>query len=275
MTAGILQYGRTYSLTAGPEAGGVGRRWSDVRLAFSIEKTRKKRPNKAKVQMWNLSENSRAFLQQEGLRLELAAGYEETPPVIISGTLDDAAVKYDGVDVVLELDVRDGGSSFSTSIINESWLEGVTRRQLLQRVAQRMGLRYATLPGDLAEVIYRQGYTATAPGRDVLDELLQGEATWSIQDGELVVDTGSGTQEEALLISPDTGLEGSPEAKRKRGQVVGVQFAIKLNGRVRPSRKLVLRSKQYSDAVVVVQKVEHRGDTHGDAWTTQVEGKLQ
>lgn len=272
----VLQYGRTARLRVVPVEGGQGREWTDLRVVFSVEKTRKKRPNKAKVQLWNPSADSVAFLQREGLRLELSAGYEDDPPIVLRGTLDDAALRYDNaINTVMELEARDGGAAFSTAVINETWGPGATRRQVIQRVAQAMGYSYARVPGQLAEATYLQGYTAVGPGRDVLDELLAGEATWSSQDDELVIDTGAGTDQEAVLVSADTGLEGSPEKKRKRGRVIGVRFAMRLNGRVKPSRQVVLRSREFTDAVVVVQKVEHRGDTHGQEWTSVVEGKLR
>jgi len=250
--------------------GQEGREWKDLRVNFSVEKSDKGKPNKSKIQLYGLSRDSRGFIQEEGARIVLQAGYDQSPPVIFQGDVDDAEPKYDGRDIVMNIEGRDGGTAYNEAAIFETYEAPLTYSTLLNRVAQSMGLRFANLPANLPDGDLVQGYSMAGPAREVLDEITSTlGAQWSIQDGELVVTLlGEGTAEEAWFLSPTTGLINSPQRDKK-----GVKLRVLMNGRIKPGRKIVISSRDVQ-GVYIPTVVKHQGDSGwSDDFYTEIEAR--
>lgn len=272
MTTGLTQtnlgrqYIRRVRLEIGPP-GKAGRSWTDLRVNWSVEKTDKKRPNKSKVQVYNLNGDSRGFVEGEGLAVRLFAGLEEDPPLIFSGAIDEVEHQWADRDIVTVIEARDGSVAWSTAAL-ETWEPPLDTARLLERLASAMGVGLRQVPADLPNVDYPSGFSLTGAARDALSEVLTPiGASWSIQDGEIVVTlTNEPARTEAFLASPTTGLIGSPEKTKE-----GIKFTMLLNGRVRPTDLVRVESRKYT-GFYVAKKVTHSGDSGwDDAFYTEVE----
>lgn len=90
---------------------------------------------------------------------------------------------------------------------------------------------------------------------------------WSIQDGQLqVVERGKALKLDPVVLSPSTGLIGSPD----RGEKGRVEVVSLLQPTIIPGRRIRIQS-QYVNGDYRAEVVEHDGDTRGQAFETRVE----
>jgi hypothetical protein len=255
MTAGLQQFGRIVRILVG-QPGQPGRQWTDLRVNATVTKTDSKKPDKATIQIYNLNPDSRGFIQNDGNVILLFAGYGE-PELIFQGDVDEATVARDGQDIVVEVEAGDGRRSYQDGALFQTFDPPLTSTTLLQRLANAMGVGIGNLPTDLPVINYVQGYTVVGPARDALDEITTSlGARWSLQDGELIITlAGQGLQQLAFLVTPDSGLVGTPEKTKK-----GLKFSMLLNGKVKPRRPVAIKSRDF-DLFVIPKKVEHVLDT--------------
>ena len=96
---------------------------------------------------------------------------------------------------------------------------------------------------------------------------------WSIQNNELqILEELQTTGEEAILLTPETGLIGIPSkstAKDKQGTII--QSLIMAN-ELKPGRAVKVQSKN-DNSIFKLLEVQFIGDTHGNTWTAKSLGK--
>lgn len=259
------QYLRTVEVVAGVP-GQPGRRWTDLKMNGSVEKTDSKKPNVGTVQVYNLTQDSVGFLRQPGAVLKVAVGYGGETSVIFTGDVDEVTFKRDGANTVTEVKARDGQLAFQGASLSQTFDGPVTNTTLIRRLADAIGLPLLEIPA-LEERVYQYGYTAVGPVRNALDEVCaSSDARWSIQDGQLVITrNGQPTSEAAALLARETGLVGQPEATKH-----GVKFTALLNPLVTPRRFVKLESRDFT-GFYLVKKVTHRFDTDEQEFYSEAE----
>ena len=240
--------------------GKPGRSWTGLRVNAEITKTDSKKPNKAKVQVYNLGPDSRGFISQDGMVMQVLAGYGE-PELVFQGDIDEVSTQKDGLDVVATIEGGDGRKKFQDGRLVQTYLPPNDSGLMLTRIANAMGIQLAPLPPELKTVIYTSAYTVAGPTRDALDDLTRTlEANWSIQDGELLITLiGKATTETAFLVSPSSGLIGRPEKQKK-----GLKFRMLLNGKIKPRRMVRLESQEFT-GFYLPKKVTHSFDSGFDS----------
>ena len=93
---------------------------------------------------------------------------------------------------------------------------------------------------------------------------------WSIQDNNLqIITRGGQTTEEAVLLTPQTGLIGSPIWKKD-----GIEFTALINPKIRPGRAvaITIEIKKYT-GFFRVWRADFTGDTHDSGWYVKTEAK--
>jgi len=267
-------YRRQVLLSVGP-AGELGRQWSDLAISFKVGKTQRKRPNRAEIEVTNLSPDSRAYIEEKDLVVVLQAGYETPPPRLFIGDIAEVTHRRSGTDIITTIEAGDGEKRFQLGHINESFDSGTTNRQVLRRIAQVSGLGVGHIE-TIDEIEFVAGYVASGHIRNVLDELCESVgAQWSIQDGEFQVVVGdNGTNEIAPLLSPDTGLLGTPEPVKVQGSKAkrnnGLKLRCLLNARLRPRRYVQLSSENHV-GTYLVRSVVHTGENFGPSFHSELE----
>lgn len=258
MSTDLRQWNRVVRLLCG-QPGQQGRAWSQLRINASIKKTDSKKPDKGTIQIYNLNEDSRGYIQNDGNVLILSAGYRE-PEVIFTGDVDEVTNTKDGRDWVTEIEAADGRRSYQEGALFQTFEPPLNSQTLLTRIATAMGLTITNLPAEMTVIEYLQGFTIAGPARDALDDIAESTGTkWSIQDGELIITlAGQGLDQQAFLVTPESGLVGTPEKTKK-----GLKFQMLLNGKVKPRRPVAVRSRDF-DAFVIPKTVEHQLDTGFD-----------
>ena len=264
-------YGRTIKLLAGIP-GLPGREWTSdtsggLQITAEVEKTDRGAPNKAKIQILNLSDDSIGFLRQPEVVVRLAAGYADVTPILFVGDVREVRVQRGSQETACEIEAYDGLTAYQNSALYTTFEPPLTNRRLISRLAEAMTLAIDAIPADLPEIDYQSPYTVAGPVRAALDEVIASSgARWSIQDGTLRITLdGQPTAEAAALISPSTGLVGYPETTKK-----GVKFTSLLNAQLSPRRFVRLECRDFQ-AFFICKKVTHRLDARGQTFYTEVE----
>lgn len=275
-TFGQRLYKRTVEVGVGVIGQPTLTTWRDLQVAFKVERSDKRSPNKSTVRVWNLSASSRALLETAGAVVSLRVSYGDANPAIVAlGDVQLVSHQRAQEDTITTLHLGDGERAFTLAKINEAFGPGVTNLELLSRAVAAMGLAVGHV-ASITPVVYTQGYSATGMARDLVDEVVEAaNATWSIQDNAIqVVNDDEGTNEPAVFLSPETGLVGSPERLKGKGKrpkkSKGIKATALLNPLIRP-RSYVLVESSFISGYYLVKSVRHEGESRGASFYTQFE----
>lgn len=256
-----------------------------LRVAFKVTKTASKEPNTAEVTITNLSPTRRATLQQKGVKFILQAGYEGTGiGQLFTGDARTVDHKREAADWHTVIRSGDGERAFKFARVNEAFESGSPVSDVVNKIAGSLGLGLGNLKKQLPKITgqYVNGYAAHGPASRELDKVLSAAGyTWSIQDGELLIqkpdDPIGATIPE---LSAESGLIGSPEygsseevkkQLKKNGKPL-LKVRCLLNHALKIGSVVSIRSERHNGQLKI-HKVEHSGDTHGGDWYTDFEGK--
>ena len=256
-----------------------------TRTNFSVEKTVESTPNNAKVSIYNLSQQSRTFLEQKNMVLFLSVGYQEALSTLFIGDITRIETKRQGADVITSIESGDGELALRTSHVEISLEANATNVQAMKAAIDALNITLGSTDG-IKTKVYKKGFTFSGTAKELLDTLTrQLNLEWSVQDGELIILPKNGPDgQEAVVVTPDTGLIGFPTKTKD-----GLEFVSLLNPRIRPGRVVIVRSKQFygvemeqskfiasralkeSGAIVKCKRVVYEGDTHEGNWQVKVE----
>jgi hypothetical protein len=250
-----------------------------LRVAFKIEKSDGKEPNKSEVTVSNLSPDTRGRLQKKGVKLTLEAGYDATGVSrIFRGDVRTIDHVRNGADWDSKFKGGDGERAWRFARVSESFAAGAGAGDVLDYLANASGLQIGNVPTVIANLTvgYDHGYVVSGKWKDEMDKLVRSIGyVWSVQDETLqVLLPGQSSTAAVPLISPDSGLIGSPEfgTPEKKGKPALVKFKSLLVP-TQPGARVHLKSERY-DGNVRVKKVEISGDSHGGDWYTTIQGVL-
>ena len=298
-------YNRICSLVIGSE-GGKGNELTGLRIAFSIEKGSTKTPNKCSCRIWNLSESTRKQVEVIGNVLILKAGYAEDVGAvqIFAGTVIRSLTVREGPDWITELEMQDGFFQFRDAKASLSFAPGATTRQVLSGVASKFGLPIRKLP-EFTDKQYPAGFAFVGRVRDAMDKVCElAGLEWSIQGQEIqVIKKGGVYKKQAILLSSDSGMVGSPEQEsqtmtekaaaklgftrnqagvrtiqelNREGQhetmlmVNGYKVRSLLQPTIEPGGYVKVKSKSIDGEFFRVETLTHVGDTMGNEWSTEM-----
>lgn len=298
-------YNRVCSLVIGTE-GGKGRELTGLRIAFSIEKGSTKSPNKCSVRIWNMAESTRKQVEVIGNVLILKAGYVDDvgPVTIFAGNVIRSITMREGADWVTELELQDGFLEFRDTKASVSFAPGATTAQILSGIASKFGLPVRQLP-EFTSKQYPAGFAFVGRLRDAMDKVCDHAGLeWSIQGREIqIIKKGGVYKQRAIVLSPDSGMIGSPEQEsqtmtekaaaklgftknqagvrtvtelNREGQfeqmlmVLGYKVKSLLQPTIEPGGYVQVKSKSIKGEFYRVETLTHKGDTHGNEWTTEM-----
>lgn len=274
-----LLWDRKASVTFGPK-GGTGIKVSDLRVSFDVEKTSESNPNKAKIQIYNLSEASRGILKtKESQFILLEIGYGDVIDQLFIGDVERSFTQRSGADFVTTIEAADGGQALNESKIDKSYSAGVKLKTVIDDAMQAMKDTGQIVVGSLTNIkdeVAQNGITVSGLAKKVIDNISNKMGLeFSVQDNEAVIlDPAVDTGELEVLLTPTTGLIGSPQLGKIDEKVEGVEFkALIQTTKFRPGRAVKLEAKDI-DGLIRVIKAKFIGDTHATAWFVTCEGTL-
>lgn len=264
-----------------------------IRVAFSVEKSDNRDPNRASVDIYNLHESNRKVLQAgsdlveksraKGLIYDwpivIDAGYAATKATIFSGDIVHAQSRSDGTEWITTIEAEDGGNKYASARISQTFGPGTTVTVVLTALANALGVGLGNSAAHFASGIpaaergflaFDHGVALSGKVSTLLDKYVTSAGfVWSIQDGQLQVLA----PDEPLIgmttaLAAATGLVGSPE----QGEKGLISVRSLLQPSIIPGRLVTLVSNMLK-GLYKATRVHHFGDTHGPEWYTEFEGK--
>lgn len=246
-----------------------------LRVSFSITKTLKKQPNKCDLLIYNLTKENRIALQKKKQETIVEAGYVGNTSVIFRGALEYSSSVQDGLDWVTVLQSSDGTNKTKSKRINTSIKGPAKAGDVLNAAASALGLK----PGNLKKAIRRgsvrgnlsefsNGIVMSGRADRVLDSVARSMGYfYSIQDGQiLLLGKDSFIGSNAVLLTPSTGLVGSPEP----GDDGFVNVRSMIQPDLLPGHRVKIESREVS-GFYRIERSDFSGDTWGADWYADLE----
>lgn len=249
----------------------------DLRLRFSVTKSLEKTPNTSTIEVTNLAEQTRSFVQIKPLHVRLNVGYENTALTRLAvGDIIFATSRLMPPEWNTEIQIGDGARVYKFGRINTT-LHRPSIDQVLQTIANAMEISVpSNINSELLTPRFDRSVSLFGAAQIELTRLLDKiNLFWSIQDGQLQILGPEEVQSgQVIEISQDTGMIGSPEigAPIEAGKPPILNVTTLLEPRITPGRLIVVDSK-VTQGTFRVERVTHTGDTRGPQWDSQIEAK--
>lgn len=279
-----MAYDRQAQVEIGKSASLTALRIEGLRITFEVQKDLKTSANQAKIGIYNLSKDTRGRIHELTDTITLRAGYaDEALAEVFHGDIVTVAHVREGAEIVTRIVANDGGTAIRGSFVNVAAVEGASLKRVLSDVIAGMGLPVKFLDS-FDDQQFLQGFAFAGRGRTALDKVTaRAGLEWSIQGGQLKILKRGGTDNPRNLavpvVSPEHGMIGSPDRLDRltddptaEKKPPGWKFASLLQPQVEPGGKVGFSSAEEPRAKAYrVQTVQHKGDTHGDDWTSTFE----
>lgn len=240
-----------------------------LEVAFSIERTLQRRPGRAEVKVWNLSEDRRRALEalEGSIRVELHAGYDEETSLIFAGELHRAESVPESANVVTTIRSRDGGRAHGARV-TRTHSNGASWQSAVRSVLEQMGIGEGNLDAFVGTTMggqssFASGVTLTGDAGENLDRLMRSaDLEWSVQGTALqILHRGGGLTRPAVRLAPGTGLVGVP-TRGDRGRVI---VNAKMIGGLVPGALVQLQNRSH-DATLKIERAVYKGQLSGKDW---------
>lgn len=248
----MRQFLRKARVTFGGPGGGFvvnpGRvQTHELTVAFSVSKSISGSANTASIRVWNLSEAHRNGVGKEFSEITLECGY--MPPegggnvgVIFAGQVRDVRHTREGPDIVTEVSCGDGDTAFRKATISKTYPAGTRVEDVVDGLHEELakhGVKKGEFKFPKDMPAFKRPYSMCGGCRRELDTIGRGKGFyWSVQNGVMEVIPGDGFLPGVVVLSPETGLIGTPTITDN-----GIQFKALLNPAVRPNRTVEIKSK--------------------------------
>lgn len=265
-----------------------------LKMNFNIEKSLVGYPNLANIKVYNFSENSRNKLEEEGLKLQFFAGYEDTSvPLIFEGDIVNVVHIKEGTEWISEIFAGDGSKLLNTSTVNKSYKAGSTVEQVYNDLIGQMdGIKKGATEG-LKNCLsgkrsLLRDLQLTGNIKDWLNKLAKDCGfEYSVNDGVIETNpTGAPLSDvPPFIINQKSGMIGSPERTE-----VGVNVLHYLLPELKLARTIKIESINdkvnvgnlffrkvppiKNEGIYRIDKLVHTGDTHDNLWQTQIQARV-
>ncbi|SEP41564.1 hypothetical protein [Pseudomonas sp. Snoq117.2] len=256
--------GRIYKLTVGDVNTGEGFEVDGLNMSFDVSRSadNKRGGNSAAIEVWNLSAEHRNRLNGSFLTVKLEVGYETTGlKVLVQGEVTESGTRDQGPDKVTQLVLGEGYVAVNHGRIKATTVgPGRTVADAFSEILKQMpGIARGPWIGtNLNNPLVRGHTLRPGPVRDQLNALAQTYGIeYSIANNVLTLtDRGKATnsQAEAPLLTPDTGLVGSPfrvaldssKSTKDKTRKFGIQARILCDASIYPGQLVKLESEQFN-----------------------------
>lgn len=278
-----MAFKRVVEVIVGPK-GGEGFKISGLKIVFSIEKTDSADPNKSKIQIYNLSQDTHAKVAVAGNHITLRAGYEdETVAAIFFGDVLKGARRKDGTEFITELEVFDGRTAVMSGQVSVSYAMGTEARTIVQAFVDAIGLSYKGMENVPADEAYPHGYSFIGMAADGLKDVLNRyDLTFTIQNEMLfIIRPGEAADKTGLKLTAETGLLTTPEPISDKTSDDDTEtdasnrwkFSTMLFPELVPGAACRVESSTLNSEVVI-SKAVFNGDNWGGDYQVDIEGEV-
>lgn len=220
-----------------------------IKIDFDISKTISSSKNSARITIYNLAESTRNSIGKEFDAITLEAGY--APPgeagnvgIIFKGAVRDVEHRREGANILTIISCGDGDAALRRATISKSFPAGTPVKEVIEEIAKEMeakGLARGEFkyPEALEGKTFKRPYTVCGSCSREMDVISRGnDFYWSSQNETLEIIPGDGFVGTVAVISPETGMIGTPALTDN-----GVKVSALLNPEIRPNRRVQIKSQ--------------------------------
>lgn len=272
-----MLYDRIASLLIGTTSAQAAVRIRGLRVVFDVKKTRTKSPNTAKIEVYNLSDETRNKIKEEDGFVVLRAGYVQSGEEdVFRGNIQQVYKKKQPPDSVTVIEAQDGNSTITEKTAALSYGSGISAKRIMNDVIGQIGIgRKSTSVVSVADKQLANGFSFSGLAKDALSKITEFLGLeWSIQDNEVkLVPVDGADGYPVVLLSSDSGMIDSPvKLDDKKNKLAGWSVRALLMPGIEPASRVALESEEIpSGSIYTVSSISHNGDTWGDAWTSKLE----
>lgn len=270
---------------------------SNLRCTFHIEKTYHTKANYSEIVIYNLSSETEGTIISEYDRVIVNAGYQgmdsKGSPKQYGKIFDGNIIQClrdredDNVNYKLTLICGDADNFLNSAFVKQTMNAGITHRQMIDALASK-----ATITTDIGRIspdlkttgLPRGKVFFGSPKKYLRDIASDNNASFWMDDGAIHVEKPTDTVAgEAIVITPETGLIGTPQMaadgsinfKVLLNAKIGLMTMVKLDNTNIRQAKLQEKQKPTmldQDGQYQAYKIIHDGDTRGQNWYTSIVG---
>lgn len=260
----------------------------DLKVTFSIEKNLLGVPKPSLITVYNLSETSRNVIEEEFKKIAFTAGYKDTEALLFAGDIHKVFHRKDKENWLTDIWCSDGHFAYSKSFFNKSYADSVTNDMIIRDLARSFErVTVGTIQDVPAGRHSLYGTVFHGESRRLMDEMTRTfDLEWYIYNETVnVIGRAKCLNAETIVFNSLNGMENAPTitetgitlGTRLRPElIVGAKFRVESIG-----RDVRLGNYRFKDNLPTpgegeykIQKVLHFGDTHGNAWTSAIDGFL-
>ena len=249
----------------------------DLFIKFKITKSTKSTANKSIIEIYNLNQDSRGFIESFTSRKEIVkpkvklnVGYQDLSELLFIGDITLTSSHKNGPDWITTITADTGKDAVEDTKFKKTYKAGTSENIIVEDVLNEVQLLSENIKAELKGEKINQSVTVNGSIKKLLDEYIGNqEKEWSVQDdGVQVLDGNQTTNEPAITLSKATGLIGSP---------IKTDTGIKLKALIQPGFKPG-RGISVSSSLITgfykIEKVTFDGQTRSNQWYAMIEASL-
>lgn len=279
------QFIRKTNLTIGNDSDGID--LSALQFAFEIHQATKESPQSASIRIYNMSDaTAQTIKANEYTRIILQAGYQTGAyGVIFDGQVVQARLGRESpVDTFMDI-IAAEGYAFNQAVINQTLPAGATGKDLVDAAAAAMGAPVTYYDYD-PKVQLPRGVALYGMARNVLhkEAATAGFSYFYDKGGISWVPLQGFKDNDVVVLNSATGMIGWPEQTQDGIRVrCLLNPLIEVGSRIQIDNTSILRAqvstdvhflnnypKTDADGLYRVYVIEHRGDTRGNDWYSDI-----
>lgn len=218
---------------------------TELRVDFDVTMTDQPEPNSAALTIHNLSESSRQMIINDYKGISISAGYGGLAEKFFTGNIVSVKEQRINTGFTLEIQALDGHDDLKKAHFDKAFAAGTPVQSIFAAIAATVGLPFEL--GFIARPeVLLVGTTFEGSVYRVLNKLCKRfNLQWKVLNGVLeICDKGLpviSAMAEVVLLSPDTGLIGSPqiameEDPDKNDPIGHISAVSLLNTKLMPDR---------------------------------------
>lgn len=278
----IYQKDRQYSLVVGKDGKGFELTTHDISFSVTKNSDNKKKQNKAKIDIFNLSEKLQSYLETPFIEVVLSVGYADIGMLrLFSGQATIVGTRKSGADTITEIQIDSLYTELNHKTVSKTAPPGSSIKTVIESLSKEIpDVKSVIFTGTNINKSFVDGYPMVGSPRQILDEISEAfEIEWQVDDGTLYVeDRGVSYTKNlntAYVISETTGMIERPyfdniEKQRGKGDKLkkarkGVIVKILLNPAIKAGSTIKIEYGEFT-GFYKVESVKHSGDMASDTW---------
>lgn len=244
------------------------------RMTFNIRFDSTKNKNDSDITIYNLASLTREeFAEEPKLSIQLYVGYSGERTLIYDGDVRYVSIGRTGADVMTKFVCGDGIAALKNIKISSSFKAGTQIKSMVKFLGEELkkeGINFKDSVADIFSGAATFGEVLDGKVNKLLDKLCKRQnLTFSITNNTLeLTRKGQPVNQDAVFLSPETGLIGLPERNDK---------TIRIKALIQPSnifpRRLIQLESETENGFFLIDKCVYNGDTHSNNWVVMIEAQ--